>query len=92
MMTAFDVIYTKQEGFFRNGEFVVQKNFTAVHPVFAKNEKEARDKFTKETNFGQQRIKEVRQSGGNFLGAMFPDLESLKNSLNEEEGKTTKAS
>ena len=84
-MTAFDIIYTKQEGSFKNGEFVVQKNIAETYTVFARNEKEARATFSKETNFGQARIKEVKPSAGNYLGGMFPNLAALKKTLDETE-------
>ena len=82
-MVAFDIIYTKQEGFFKNnGEFVVKRNYTEKYTVFAKDEKEAREKFSKETNFGSKRIKEVRRSESSFLGDN-PILAALKNKMKE---------
>lgn len=81
MQKAFDVVYTKQEGFFKGHEFIVKNTYEETHTVFAENEKEAKKAFSEETGFGEKRIKRVVESKGNSLGSMFPGLAALKNTL-----------
>lgn len=84
MSKAFDVVYTKQEGFFRGHEFVIKKTTEHTHTVFADDETSARSSFTKETNIGDKRIKRVVEStSSNSLGSLFPALAKLKDSLSQ---------
>jgi hypothetical protein len=88
MEKAYDVIYTKQQGFYRGHEFVIQKTTEHTHTVFAETEASAKEKFTKETNIGDRRIKKVVESNtSNMMGSMFPALAKLKSDL---ESKTHK--
>ena len=48
MNKLFDVIYTKQEGFFRNNVFVIKKTTEHTHTLFADNKDDAKKLFIKE--------------------------------------------
>ena len=82
MNKLFDVIYTKQEGFFRNNVFVIKKTTEHTHTLFADNKDDTKKLFIKETNVGENRIKKIVEStNDNNLGSLFPALSKLKEKL-----------